>query len=140
MITVDTNVLAYLWLPGDLTPFSIQTLKKNPVWIAPILWRSEFRNILTRYYRSGYLSLDIAADIMKQAEQLMKGAEIQPSSKTVLQLIASSNLTPYDCEFVALAMDFHTPLVTSDKKLLSAFPDITISLRKYAQDQVLGAG
>ncbi len=29
----------------------------NPLWIAPILWKSEFRNVLALYIRQGYLSL-----------------------------------------------------------------------------------
>ena len=38
---VDTNVIAYLWLPGKRTAAAERLLKD---WNAPLLWRSEFRN------------------------------------------------------------------------------------------------
>lgn len=49
MIVVDTNILAYLYLPNDLTANAEKLLRQEPEWAAPILWRSEFRNVLTGY-------------------------------------------------------------------------------------------
>ncbi len=46
MIVVDTNVLASLYLPGEHTTAAEILLTRGPNWAAPILWRSEFRNIL----------------------------------------------------------------------------------------------
>jgi hypothetical protein len=42
MIVVDTNVIAYFWLPGVYTACAERALKKDNEWAAPILWRSEF--------------------------------------------------------------------------------------------------
>ena len=46
MIVVDTNIVAYLYLPGEHTAAVERLLERDPEWAAPILWRSEFRNIL----------------------------------------------------------------------------------------------
>ncbi len=46
MIVVDSNVLAYLYLPGEYTAAAEVLLEHDSDWAAPILWRSEFRNIL----------------------------------------------------------------------------------------------
>ncbi len=43
MIAVDTNVLAYLYLPGEYTAQAEALLERDPDWTAPVLWRSEFR-------------------------------------------------------------------------------------------------
>ncbi len=37
----------------------------------------------------------------------------------------------YDCEFVALARDLNVPLVTSDKQVLTQFPDVATSLATF---------
>lgn len=51
MIVIDTNVIAYLFLPGNYTKNSEALLRADPLWAAPYLWRSEFRNILATYVR-----------------------------------------------------------------------------------------
>jgi predicted nucleic acid-binding protein len=56
MIVVDSNVLAYLYLPGECTEAAEALLGNDPEWAAPILWRSEFRNILAGYLRRKSLS------------------------------------------------------------------------------------
>lgn len=49
MIVVDTNTIAYLYLPTEFTSSVEELLEKGPQWAAPTLWRSELRNILTLY-------------------------------------------------------------------------------------------
>ncbi|XSG85105.1 MAG: hypothetical protein ACPW60_15475 [Methylohalobius sp. ZOD2] len=51
MIAVDTNVIAYFYLPTEYTPLAEKLLMQEPVWAAPTLWRSEFRNVLALYLR-----------------------------------------------------------------------------------------
>ena len=51
MIVVDTNIISYFYLNSEYSKIAEQTFKKDPVWSAPILWRSEFRNVLTFYLR-----------------------------------------------------------------------------------------
>ena len=59
MIVVDTNVLAYLYPPGEHTPAAEALFETEPEWAAPIL-RSEFRNILAGYLRRKSLTFDQA--------------------------------------------------------------------------------
>lgn len=56
MIVVDTHVLAYFYLPGEHTAAAEALFQKEADWAAPILWRSEFRNILAGYLRRKTIS------------------------------------------------------------------------------------
>jgi predicted nucleic acid-binding protein len=128
VIVVDSNVLAYLFLPGEHTAKADALLAKDPEWVAPLLWRSEFRNILAGYMRRGTLSFEQATAIQQEAEELLTGAEFEVASRDVLELVNQSDCSAYDCEFVCLAIKLNTRLVTADKKLLHGFPKHTISL------------
>ena len=54
----------------------------------------------------------------------MTGKEFSVPSAQVLASVATSSLSAYDCELVVLASDLSVPLVTTDKRLVRAFPDV----------------
>ena len=128
MIVVDSNIIAYLYLPGEFTGTAERLLEREPDWAAPVLWRSEFRNILAGYLRRGSLNFEQANAIQNEADQLLAGMQFDVDSRAVLALVQASRCSAYDCEFVALAMKLGTRLITMDGKLLSAFPDIAMPL------------
>lgn len=128
MIVVDSNVLAYLYLPGEYTAVAEALMEHDPDWAAPVLWRSEFRNILAGYMRRGKLTLEQAHALQSEAEDLLNGAEYEVDSRSVLELVRDSECSAYDCEFVALAMKLGTKLVTMDGKVLRSFPGIAVAL------------
>lgn len=128
MIVVDTNIVAYLYLPGEHTPAAESLLERDSTWAAPVLWRSEFRNIPAGYLGRGSLGFEQAHSIQREAENLFAGAEYETDSRGVLELVRESDCSAYDCEFVALARTPGTKLVTMDTKLLRAFPGIAVAL------------
>lgn len=119
---VDTNIIAYLYLPGNFTSLAEALLQYEPEWAAPVLWLSEFRNILAGYMRRRYLSYEQARDIQAEAENHLLGLEFEVDSHSVLALVRDSDCSAYDCEFIALTMKLSTTLYTMDAKLLQAFP------------------
>jgi predicted nucleic acid-binding protein len=121
-------VLAYLYLPGEYTAAAETLLEQDPDWAAPILWRSEFRNILAGYLRRKAITFEQANSLQREAESLLEGAEFEVESLAVLELVRDSDCSAYDCEFIALAMKLDTTLITMDKKLLRAFPKRAIAL------------
>lgn len=131
MITVDTNILAYLYLPGNLTAKAEALFAHDPEWVAPVLWRSEFRNILAGYLRRGTLTFEQAIALQYEAEDLLADGTFEVDSREVLQLVRDSDCSAYDCEFVALARMLAIPLVTMDGKLLRAFPTYSVALSVY---------
>ncbi|MEW6542708.1 MAG: type II toxin-antitoxin system VapC family toxin [Nitrospirota bacterium] len=131
MIVADTNLLVYLYVEGQRTSQAEIALAKDPLWVAPLLWRSEFRNTVTGLVRKKALALEDALRIVDDAERAMAGREYSVLSHDVLQLAARSGCSAYDCEFVALAQDLGIPFVTSDRQVLAAFPTTTVSLDRF---------
>ena len=133
MIVADTNLIAYLMIEGDFTPQAELVYQLDSNWIAPYLWRSEFRNILALYLKKNYLSMAEAKTIMAQGEALMKNKEFELDSASLLEMIENSTLSAYDCEYVVLAKKLGIHLITNDKKILKSFPDLAVSLESYGQ-------
>jgi predicted nucleic acid-binding protein len=71
VIVVDSNILAYLYLPGDRTAAAEALLERDSEWAAPLLWRSEFRNILAGYMRRKTITFDQACSLQSEAESLL---------------------------------------------------------------------
>src|SRR3989304_1873414 len=105
MIVVDTKIIGYLYLTSDYSSLAEYALLKDPLWSAPILWRSELRNVLALYIRKEILSLAEAQGVMEEASRLMQDREYEVTSQQVLELVTMSSCSAYDCEFVALAKD-----------------------------------
>ena len=96
MIVVDTNVIGYLYLNNQHSAQAEQALRQDPEWVAPILWRSELRNVLALYIHRNLLSLQDAQQIMDAATSLMHGREYQVASLPVLNLVAASTCSAFN--------------------------------------------
>jgi len=135
MIVVDTNIIAYFYLPSDCTEEVVALLHRDPHWLAPLLWRSEFRNILTTYVRRQLIDQTTALLIQAQAELQLAGNEYSVNSTSVLTLAAQSGCSAYDCEFVSMAMALNTRLVTNDRQLLQAFPEVAMTAGTFMRSR-----
>lgn len=123
MIVVDTNILAHFWLPSDHTELCEQLFQWDPEWVAPILWKSEFRSVITLYMRKNLINLAEAIQITEKAENQMKEREYHINSIHVYTLVDQSKCSSYDCEFISLAEELDIKLITMDKQILHLFPD-----------------
>lgn len=131
MIVIDTNVIAYLFMNGEFTKNAERLLKSDSQWCAPLLWRSEFRNILALYMRKKLLTLNQSFEIMQEAQKILKGNEYSVDSISLLEKINECKLSAYDLEFVTLAESLKVKLITLDKKIVNEFPKTVVSLRDY---------
>lgn len=131
MIVVDTNLLVYLYIQSEHSKLAEKALLKDSDWVAPLLWRSEFLNVLAACFRKEIVNLETAIEIAGEAELLMEGGEFSVGSLDVLKLAAESRCSAYDCEFIALARELNVPLVTTDKQVLADFPDTAKSLEEF---------
>jgi len=131
MIVVDTSVIASLWVPNKMEKLAYQVLKKDPDWVAPLLWRSELRNVLALYLRKNILELSTVLLSMQEAELLMESNAYEVNSTQVLHLVQNSSCSAYDCEFVALADDLGIQLVSFDKQVCREFSEIAAHPQQF---------
>ncbi|GHB96804.1 type II toxin-antitoxin system VapC family toxin [Cerasicoccus arenae] len=131
MVIVDTGPLAFLLLPGDMTDLAQRAYDKDPAWGSAPIWRSEFRNIVVRYVREGWVSVAAAEQILRAAEDKMHPRQYNIDSNAVLDLAVQTGLSAYQCEYLALAQDLNLPLVTTQNDLVKAAPKLAISLQDY---------
>lgn len=130
MIVVDTNLVAYAVLPGEHTAGALKLAERDPEWIAPALWRREFRNVLATLMRARRLPLAHALAAFQAAEQLVADATVEPSTEECLRLAARGRISAWDAEFVFVAEALGLPLVTADKRLARAFPGRVVPLEE----------
>ncbi len=131
MIVIDTNFIIHFYFPSDFSPITEKVFLKDPNWIAPTLWRSEFRNVILGFIRKKIIDFPKAIEIIEKSESMMHGADYPTSSLIVMELARNSNCSAYDCEYVALAKSKNLNLLTWDKAILKAFPEIAISPEKF---------
>lgn len=134
MIVVDTNILAHTWLPSEIKEKIKQLILIDHEWIAPILWRSEFRSILSKFIRKGLLCELKAAELSELAEDQMANREFSIPTKEVISVIKNSKLSSYDSEFIVLAKIKNVKMVTLDKEIPREFPRIALDLDKFLSE------
>jgi predicted nucleic acid-binding protein len=122
-----------LLLKSAHTDLAEQVYAKDSIWAAPVLWRSEFRNVLAGYLRRDLLDLAEARQFNHTALRLMSGREHLPQGDDVLRFVSLSNCSAYDCEFVAVARGLGAFLVTADRRILADFPQFAVSPEDFVR-------
>lgn len=133
MVVADTNLIAYFVIRDERSELADAIFEADPVWVAPLLWRSELLSALAKYIRHAGMSLEAALVALHSAEEVIGGREYRVSSELVLELAVRSKCTAYDCEYVALAQELGVPLVTADRQILRAFPKMAVALEKFTE-------
>jgi len=131
LIVADTNLVAYLLIEGDKTDLAREIWERESPWMLPTLWRSEFLNVLATSTRARVLTRQQAHEIWHRALILFGSHEFEPSGDEVLDIAAERGLSAYDAQFVATALKLDLPLVTSDRRLLAACPDVARSAARF---------
>ena len=129
MIVADSNLLVYSAVAGNRTDAADRVHERDADWVAPPLWRSEFRNALVQNVRHKLLSPDEAKAIWAKAPLLVRNMDVDPLA--VLDVAFERGLSGYDAEFVALAEALSVPLVTDDGRVLKVCPGVAVSLDAF---------
>ena len=128
---VDTNVVAYFLLGTE--PFAAEAghfLASVTRPLAPALWEAEIANVLWMAIRSHVLPPDEGADRLRLAMRLgIEGVPVRTLLQGAMLRALTSGLAVYDALFVELAVREDCPLVTFDRAVLRAFPDVAVRPR-----------
>lgn len=119
MIVVDTNLLVYYYVEGPFSEEVRRVRLRDPEWVVPPLWRSEFLNVMWQYVRQSVFSEEDALRRFREAERIVQ-IEASPPAERVLGLAVQHNMTAYDATYAALARLLRVQHVTYDQQVLRA--------------------
>lgn len=131
MIVVDANILIYSLIEGDYTPQINKLLEIDTDWRTTGLCLHETVNVLATYQRRGILTLAQCKKLLAHAEHFMEVAQCEVKMDAALAVAAKYSITGYDAQYVALAQSLNAALITEDRKLREAVPEIAFSLREF---------
>ncbi len=131
MIPVDANILAYYFIESPFTELARQVFVKDKEWVVPPLWRHEFISILLKIARQGTQSEADLLTIWENANALLEGNEKEVDMRQAFHLAIQQRVSSYDAQYIALAQTLGIPLVTEDRKLRQAAPDLTVSMQDF---------
>lgn len=121
MIVVDVNVVAYYFIEGEKTALARDLMRRDPDWRLPSIWRHEYLNVLANYARQGGATPEEARVLWRRALELFRSREQPVDAEAALALAVEHPVSAYDAQYVALARELRTVLVTEDRRLLKTF-------------------
>lgn len=123
---IDTNVVAYFLLgTKGFDDEARRGLEAVSTPIAPAHWEPELANVIWMATRAGVLTPEDAPTRLGLARRLgIESVATATLCQGALLRSLSSGVSVYDTLFVELAARAGCPLLTFDKAVLRAFPDI----------------
>jgi predicted nucleic acid-binding protein len=131
MIVVDANVLMALVREVSLTSVARAVYAADPDWIVPPLWKSEVLNALLNEVKAGNVTLEGALDAANMAADLLRDRVRDCEASAILATAHTCLPTAYDATYVVLARSLGLRLITEDKQILRACPDIARSMQQF---------
>lgn len=130
MRVVDTNIIFHYLIRGALTK-KVETLHGlDSLWYTEPFALIELSNVLATYERAGHLTLREALGCMTEAEALLSSCFVTVFHSAVIELAIRYRVTAYDARFLVVAETLGQKLVTEDRKLRAAAPNLTQSVEE----------
>ena len=131
---IDTNVVAYLLLgTAAFVAESRACFERVATPLAPAHWEAELANVVWMAVKAGVVPAADGPARLGLARRLgIESIATSTLSQGALLRAIESRVSVYDTLFVELAARSACPLVTFDKAVLKAFPDIACRPRDLA--------
>lgn len=131
MIVVDANILIYSLIQSDQSRLIQQLRAKDADWRTAALCLHETLNVLATYQRREVLTLAQCRVLLGHAERFVQMAQCEVAMDIALNLAAKFGITGYDAQYVVVAQSLNVPLITEDRKLQKAVPNLALSMRDF---------
>ncbi len=128
MFLIDTNIVAYLLIDGDHTAAAHELHARDADWRSEALLLVEFTNVLASSIASKRMSQPLAKNFLAKASAFLEGKLSRVAHAAVLDSSARHRVSAYDARFLTLAEQLGHRLVTEDRRLRAAAPELTQSL------------
>jgi predicted nucleic acid-binding protein len=132
---VDTNVVAYLLLGTEgFLDEARGCFERVAMPMAPAHWEAEITNVIWMAVRAGVLPQDEGPVRIGLARRLgIESVATATLRQGAFLRAVASGVPVYDTLFVELAVRAACPLLTFDKVVLRAFPEIAIRPRQLPE-------
>ena len=133
---VDTNVVAYLLLGTEgFVDEAAACFRVVSRPLAPAHWEAELTNVIWMAVRTKVLTASEGAERLGLARRLgIESVATASLCQPALLRSVATGIPAYDTLFVELAARAGCPLLTFDKAVLKAFPNIAIRPQQLAED------
>lgn len=131
MIVADANLLINYVCATPFSDLARRVKAHDSDWVSPHLWKSEVLNGLLIMHKAGLLSLDRAILAYRNADAATVVGIHDDDPDAILTAAHTSKLTAYDATYVVLARSLGLLLITEDKQILRACPDVARSMCQF---------
>jgi predicted nucleic acid-binding protein len=131
MIVADTNLWLYRLIESEMTAQAMRVWKKDNDWKTTRLCLYEIVNVLCTYQRVGKLTVSQCEELLQRQSLQIEPAIQEVDLSLTLQLAAQYRVSGYDAQYLALTRMLKVPLITEDRKLRRAAPDLTLSMQAF---------
>jgi predicted nucleic acid-binding protein len=129
MIVVDSSVISFLFLEGELTESVKELHRIDSEWITPPILNHEMLNILA-VVGTADQAVAPMEEIWRDIRALLGSRQQVPDPLRSLHLAIELKISGYEAQYVALAQQLNMPLVTEEQRLLEQLPDLCLSIEE----------
>lgn len=134
MIIVDTNAVFHFFASKKQEGQDMKNVYElDKHWIVPYLFWYELLNVFCSQIKYASMTLERAQELYEMVRVFFYDRVYSSNPQKVLNIAVESECSVYDCEFVAIAIDFGIPLITYDKKILKTFSNIAMTADTFIQ-------
>src|ERR1035441_7986038 len=128
MKLVDINVLAYLVIESQFSKNAQKLYRLDSEWHTEEFAFIELTNVLTTHLRAGSLTMPVCIETFEEAENVIGSNLHTVSHLDALAIAHEFRISAYNARYIALARELGVPLITEDKQLRKAAPELTLSI------------